>query len=146
VVRVAGGGVADDLAVDARAAPRACSSASSTTTPAPSPITKPSRVASNGRDARRGLSLRVESAPMLAKPPIDIGVTAASDPPAIITSASPYWIVRNASPIACALVAHADTIAKFGPCASKRIDTTPAAMSEMNIGMKNGRDALRPAA
>ena len=48
---------------------------------------------------------------MLAKPPIAIGVTVASAPPVIITSASPYWMVRKASPIACALVAHADTVA-----------------------------------
>ncbi len=48
---------------------------------------------------------------MLAKPPIAIGVTVASAPPVIMTSASPYWIVRNASPIACALVAQAETVA-----------------------------------
>src|SRR5919206_452239 len=74
--------------------------------PAPSPITKPSRVASKGRDAVSGASLRSESAFMLANPPIAIGVTVASAPPVITTSASPYWIVRKASPIACALVAH----------------------------------------
>jgi hypothetical protein len=54
-------------------------------TPAPSPSTKPSRVESNGRDAVYGLSLRCESAPMLAKPPIAIGVTVASAPPVMIT-------------------------------------------------------------
>jgi hypothetical protein len=48
---------------------------------------------------------------MLPKPPMDIGETAASEPPAIITSASPYWIMRNASPMACALVAQADMVA-----------------------------------
>ena len=31
---------------------------------------------------------------MLAKPPIAIGVTVASAPPVIMTSASPYWMVR----------------------------------------------------
>ena len=79
--------------------------------PPPSPITKPSRVASNGRDAVSGDSLRSESAFMFAKPPIAIGVTVASEPPVITMSASPYWIVRNASPIACALVAHAEIVA-----------------------------------
>ena len=34
----------------------------------------------------------------------------ASAPPAIMTSASPYWISRNASPMACAHVAQADTV------------------------------------
>ena len=48
---------------------------------------------------------------MFAKPPIAIGVTVASAPPVIMMSASPYWMARNASPIACALVAHADTVA-----------------------------------
>ena len=68
------------------------------------------RVERTRRRLRR-LSLRSESAFMFAKPPIAIGVTVASEPPVIMTSASPYWIVRNASPIACALVAHADTVA-----------------------------------
>ena len=68
--------------------------------PAPSPITKPSRVASNGREAVSGLSFRSDNAFMLAKPPIAIGVTVASAPPVIMTSASPYWMVRYASPIA----------------------------------------------
>jgi hypothetical protein len=77
----------------------------------PSPMTKPSRVASNGREAVSGSSFRSESARMFAKPPIDIGVTAASAPPVIMRSASPYWIARYASPIACALVAQADTVA-----------------------------------
>ncbi len=79
--------------------------------PPPSPITKPSRVASNGRDAVSGESLRSDSAFMFAKPPIAIGVTVASDPPVMTTSASPYWMVRNASPIACALVAQAEIVA-----------------------------------
>ena len=79
--------------------------------PAPSPMTNPSRVASKGREAVSGLSLRSESAFMLAKPPIAIGVTVASAPPVIMMSASPYWMERNASPIACALVAQADTVA-----------------------------------
>ena len=69
---------------------RACSSSSRMTMAPPSPITKPSRVASNGRDAVSGDSLRSESAFMFAKPPIAIGVTVASEPPVMITSASPY--------------------------------------------------------
>ena len=48
--------------------PSACSSASSTSTAAPSPRTKPSRSASNGRLARSGSSFRVESAPIAPKP------------------------------------------------------------------------------
>ncbi len=80
------------------------------TTPAPSPITKPSRSLSNGRDALAGASLRVESAFMFWKPAIDNGVMAASAPPAIIMSAMPRWMSRNDSPMAWADDAHADTV------------------------------------
>jgi len=76
-------------------APRAsaASRSSSTITPDPSPITKPSRSLSNGRLARSGASLRVERARMAAKPPTPIGVIAASEPPAIIASASPRRMI-----------------------------------------------------
>jgi hypothetical protein len=47
---------------------------------------------------------------MLPKPAIVSGVTVASVPPATITSASPRSMMRNASPTACALDAHADTV------------------------------------
>ena len=85
--------------------------------PAPSPITKPSRSASNGRLARSGSSLRVESAFMAANPPTPIGVMAASVPPQIITSASPRWIRRKESPTACAEAEQAVAVAEFGPFA-----------------------------
>ena len=49
--------------------------------PAPSPITKPSRSLSNGREAFSGASLRVESARIEQKPPTPSGVIAASEPP-----------------------------------------------------------------
>jgi hypothetical protein len=81
------------------------------TTPAPSPRTKPSRSASKGRLAVSGESLRVESAFMLANPAMVRGVTVASVPPVIITSASPPWMRRNELPRAWALDAHADTVA-----------------------------------
>ncbi len=89
---------------------RACSSSSRIRHPEPSPSTKPSRVASNGRLAVSGESLRVESAFIEAKPAIVSGVTVASAPPAIITSASPRCTMRYASPTAWALDAHAETV------------------------------------
>ena len=61
--------------------------------------------------------MRVESARMAAKPPMPIGVIAASEPPAIITSASLRSMIRYASPMACALVVHAVAVASFGPLA-----------------------------
>src|SRR5205809_215210 len=47
--------------------------------PAPSPTTKPSRCASNGRLARAGSSLRVESAFIEANPPMPMAVLAFND-------------------------------------------------------------------
>src|SRR5215218_4675693 len=121
-------------------APRALanSSSSSTRTPAPSPSTKPSRSRSNGRLERAGSSLRVESARMAAKPPMPIAQTAASDPPAIITSAAPRRMISEASPTACAEAVHAVHVAEFGPCAPKRIETCPDARLMIAEGMKNG--------
>ncbi len=55
--------------------------------PAPSPMTKPSRSASNGRLAFSGSSLRCDSAFIAQKPPTASGVITASVPPAIIASA-----------------------------------------------------------
>ncbi len=107
-------------------------------TPAPSPMMKPSRSLSNGRLARCGSSLRVDSARIAAKPPTPIGVIAASDPPAIITSASSRLMISKASPMACAEAEHAVHVAEFGPLAPKRMDTWPAARLMMAAGMKNG--------
>ena len=72
---------------------------------------------SNGRLARVGSSLRVESARMAAKPPTDKAVTDASAPPAIIASASPCRIMRTESPMELALVAQAVAVAEMGPLA-----------------------------
>ena len=67
-----------------------------------------------------------------------IGVIAASEPPAIITSAAPRWMISKASPIACADAEQAVQVAEFGPLAPKRIDTWPAARLMIADGMKNG--------
>ena len=80
---------------------RACSRSSKTTTPAPSPITKPSLSISQGLELDKGSSLKfVLSALAAAKPAIPILQQAASAPPATIISASPYLIILAASPIA----------------------------------------------
>ena len=71
---------------------KACSSSSSTTTPAPSPMTKPFLSLSNGIEALLG-SVDVERAVSAAKPPIPIGDIELSVPPANITSASPCCIL-----------------------------------------------------
>ena len=66
------------------------------------------------------------------------GVIAASDPPASITSAWPRRMISVASPIACALEAHAETWPMFGPLAPYFIAISPAAMSTIIIGIMNG--------
>ena len=79
-------------------------------------MTKPSRSWSQGRDAFSGVSLKpVESARAAAKPAMPIRPSAASQPPATITSASSSAISRAASPMAWAPVEQAVTTAWFGP-------------------------------
>jgi len=114
------------------------------TIPAPSAITNPSRWASKGREAFSGSSLRVDNAFMLQKPASDKGVTAASEPPAIITSAMPILTVIAAMPMACPEVAQAVMVAKLGPLAPVKIATCPAAMSAIIIGMKRGETPRGP--
>ena len=54
--------------------------------------------------------MRVDIAFMEQNPAKEIGVTGASAPPAIMSSASEFWMIRNASPTACAPEEHADTV------------------------------------
>ena len=122
-------------------APRAlaCLSSSSTRAPAPSPMTKPSRSLSQGRDAICGVSLKlVDSARAAQNPAMPSRHTAASAPPAIITLASSSMISRAASPIACAPVEHAVTTEWLGPLNPNLIDTCPDTRLIRLAGMKNG--------
>ena len=84
---------------------------------------KPSRSRSKGRLAFDGSSLRVDSARIAPNPPTPIGVMAASDPPANITSAAFLRMISHASPIACADAEQAVHVAVFGPFAPQRIET-----------------------
>ncbi len=52
--------------------------------------------------------------------------------------------MRAASPIAWLPVAHAVTIAEFGPLAPKRIEIRPEAMLMISMGMKNGETRSGP--
>src|ERR1700741_69598 len=116
----------------------ACSSDSRITIPAPSPTMKPSRPASQGRQARVGSSLRVESAFMDANPPMPIGVIVASVPPQILISAAPRSIILKESPMACAEAEQAVAVAEFGPRAPYRIEIWPEARFTMAEGIKKG--------
>ena len=139
VIGVGRHAVADELGVDPRAA-----RAAPTRAPRESARRRPRR-----RRSRRG-PCRTAGSPAAARrcastarasranPPTPIGVIAASEPPAIMTSASPRRMISNASPIACAEAEHAVQVAEFGPRAPKRIETWPAARLMMAAGMKNG--------
>ena len=91
VVRVVRAAVAEHLGVDLGAArARVLPVLDAARAPAPSAITKPARVASNGREARGGLRRSSAASPRIAVKPARIsGSTQASVPPAIIASASP---------------------------------------------------------
>ena len=94
---------------------------------------------SHGRDAAGGWSLKpVDSAREAQNPAMPSSHTAASAPPATITSASPHMISRAASPIACTPVAQAVTTEWFGPLKPYLIDTWPDARLISAEGMKNG--------
>ena len=69
---------------------RACSRSSRIRAPAPSPITKPSRLASNGREASHGRSLNLVARAVICAKAISATWTKAdSEPPAIMAVASP---------------------------------------------------------
>ena len=107
--------------------------------PAPSPITKPSRRASNGSE--RPL---FEVAPMAAKAAVATSVSAASAPPVTTASASPLAIIRCAWPIACAPAAQADMTPNDPPRIPRRIATAAAAALPISIGTASGETAFAP--
>ena len=91
--------VARELGVDARAAPaRRLPIPRARGSPAPSPSTKPLRVASNGRLARSGVSLSGDTAYSRQNPPRPTGLIIESKPPASTRSAAPRRISFIAVP------------------------------------------------
>ena len=101
-------------------------------------MTKPSRSASNGREAAFGSSLRRDSARIAVNPAIPTRVIGASVPPQNITSARPSRIASRPSPIAMFDAAHAVHSAASGPCAPSSIETHAAAMFGMICTIANG--------
>ena len=90
---------------------------SSTITPAPSPLTRPSRSRSKGREARRKSSVRCESR-ALPRATSAVGCKRQPVPPANITSAQPRSITLAASATAKSPETSPRTIELFGPRAS----------------------------
>ena len=106
-------------------------------------MTKPSRSLSNGMEQRSGSSLP-ESAVSAAKPATPVGQMQLSVPPASITSASPAWMLRYASPMEWVPVAQAVTTFRLFPFKPYAIDTFPAAMLEIIRGTIRGATRLGP--
>ncbi len=89
---------------------------------------------SHGREACSGASLRVLMAFIAQKPPRAVGEEPRSAPPATITSASPYWIMRIAVPIEWFEVAHAETAENDGPFRPVMMLSWPGSMLMMVLG------------
>ena len=93
---------------------------------------------------RVGRSLNaVDSAREAQKPAMPSSQTAASAPPATITSASPHMISRAASPIACTPVAQAVTTEWFGPLKPYLIETMAGAEVDQRRGDEERRQPPR---
>ena len=86
----------------------------------------------------------VDSAVSAVKPAIPVGHTLASVPPATITSASPYWIARNASPIQWVPEAQAVTTFVHFPFSPSWIEIFPAAILEIISGTISGFTLFGP--
>lgn len=126
---------------------RGHSSNSITSNPAPSDITKPSRLRSKGREASCGCSAKpADSARAAAKQPRVTRSIAASVSPHMAISASPLLMSLAASPIACTPAAQTVTGAPSGPLKPYRMETCPAAMLARKDGAVNGDNRRGPRA
>src|SRR5438270_1344089 len=116
-------------------APRATarSYSSSTRTAPPSPMTKPSRLASNGIETPL-----VDNAVILANPASPIGVIAASEDPARTTSHRPVATRRAPAPTLWVPAAHAVTMDSHGPHNPYRIEMSAAARLPIIMGTRKG--------
>jgi len=85
-----------------------------------------------------------ESACIVLNEPNPKSVSVASAPPATTASASPYWIMRAANPIAWPLDAQAEATAKVCPWMPWRIETAAAAALGMYIGIPSGEIRIGP--
>ena len=111
---------------------------------APSLNMKPSRVASKGREAVCGLSLRVERALTALNPAMPMGLMEDSVPPANMTGTSPRRIISKAVPTASAPEEQADMVQKLGPLSPSMMDTCAAAISAIIMGTVNGLSLSGP--
>ena len=129
-------------------APRAsaCSRSSSTRMPAPSPITNPSRSASNGREASGDGRSVVLSAPSWRYPATSNGVRGASAPPASTRSARPSRMSWRPAPIASVPAAQAVPVTPVGPRTSSVLATAATGALVSPRGMVRGLTRAGPRA
>jgi hypothetical protein len=73
-------------------------------------MTKPSRFLSYAREALDGVSLYLVLIAPMASNSTESVQSSSSLPPANMMSCLPFWICSYASPMQCALVAHAELI------------------------------------
>ena len=106
-------------------------------------MTKPFLSRSNGMEARSGSS-EVERAVSPENPATPNGVMQLSVPPATMTSASPCWIARIASPMEFVPDAHAVTTLMFFPFKPNWMDTFPAAILLIMSGTRSGFTRFGP--
>ena len=145
VVRVVRGAVAEHLGVDPRAARRACSSSSSTSVHAPSPITNPSRVASNGREARGGCSSSAARPRIAQKPARISGWMHASVPPRDhgVGVAAPDQLGALADRVRAGRAGGDGRVVR--PADPERDRELPAGRVDEDVREEVRRDAVRPA-
>src|SRR5215212_2682750 len=124
---------------------RACSRSSRIRAPAPSPMTKPLRRASNGREASAGRSLNlVARAVIWAKATSATWTKADSAPPATMAVASPWPMAWKARPMAWLEAAQAVVVVKLGPRRPSFIAIWPAAAFGISWGTVKGETRLGP--
>ncbi len=90
--------------------------------------------------------MRRDSARIASKPAMPTSVIGASVPPASITSTRPIRIASAASPIAMFDAAHAVHADISGPFVPSSIETQPAPMLGMMLGIENGLTRSGPRA
>ena len=124
---------------------RACSRSSRIRAPAPSPITKPLRRASNGREASDGRSLNLVARAVICAKAISATWTKAdSEPPATMAVASPCRMAWKARPMAWLEAAQAVVVQKLGPRRPSFMAIWPAAALGISWGTVNGETRLGP--
>ena len=121
--------------------PAACASESrlSTNNAVPSPMTKPSALASNGREPV------AERAPILQKLTKALGPMLRSRPPEMAASMLPAWSSWTAAESAASADAHAASVVKLGPRKLKSAATLPASTFASSPGIESSVMGGNPA-